>query len=115
MGKIVEGPRAITATMSALGAERPFLLGNQLTTTHITGANYMEVSNDVSSSRIAAANCGTILRNSNAVVMDQAWVLEGQRPQDLPENVLCSVRCTTITMDEMVTCLDEEGELIDKE
>lgn len=112
LGKIVEGPRAITATMSALGAERPVLICNQLTTTYCTGQNYIEITNDVSSSRIAAANCGTILRNLNSVVMDMAWVLEGQQTEHLPENLLCSIRWIWNNLDDLVINLDENGELV---
>lgn len=115
MGKIVEGPRTLMATTTALGAERPVLICNQLTTTYLVRDNYLEITNDVSSSRIAAANCGAILRNLGAVVVDMAWLLEGQRTQDLPENILCSIRWVWNTMDELVIPLNEHGELLVKE
>jgi len=114
MFRVVDAPSTVKSAVSFMGGERPVLIGKALTTHYNEGKNYMEINMDVSSSKIASAINGTILKNVETIVMDCSWLLEGQRQEELPERVLCKIRWIWNSADEVKVTLDAAGERVDK-
>jgi hypothetical protein len=112
MFRIVDAPSAVKSAISYLGGERPVLIGKALATHYEFGRNYLEISSDVSSSKIASAINGTILRNVETLVMDCSWLLEGQREEELPERLLCKIRWIWNCVEDVIVLLDESGERV---
>ena len=110
MFRVVEAPSAVKSAISYLGGERPVLIGKALTTHYHFGPNYLEINSDVSSSKIASAINGTILKNVETLVMDCSWLLEGQREEELPERLLCRIRWIWNCVEDVVVSLDDSGE-----
>jgi hypothetical protein len=109
--RVVDAPAAVRNTITYLGGERPVLIGKQLTTSYVSGKNYMEVNMDISSSKIASLLNGFILKNVETVVMDCSWLLEGQLEEELPERVLCKVRWIWNSTDDVIVKLNQSGEV----
>jgi len=110
MFRIVDAPGPLKNTVSTLGGERPVIIGKSLTTTYNQGRNYLEINMDVSSSRIASAINGILLKNMRSVVCDLGWLLEGQREEELPERILAAVRFNWNCVEDVVVKLDQAGE-----
>jgi len=108
--RCVDAPAAVKNAISYLGGERPVLIGKSLTTTYNRGKNHFEINMDVSSSRIASAINGIILKNVETVVMDCSWLLEGQNDAELPERVLAKIRWIWNCVEDVIVNLDEAGE-----
>lgn len=108
--RVVDAPSAVKTAVSYMGGERPVLIGKALTTKYNSGKNYLEVNMDVSSSKIASAINGTILKNVESLVMDCSWLLEGQKDEELPERVLCKIRWVWNCVEDVVVLLDDDGE-----
>ena len=108
--RIVDAPGPLKSSISALGGERPVIIGKSLTTTYNEGDNYLEVNMDVSSSRIASAINGILLKNIQMAVCDCAWLLEGQREEELPERILAAIRWNWNRVEDVVVNLDTAGE-----
>jgi len=108
--RCVDAPSAVKNAISYLGGERPVLIGKSLTTTYNRGKNHFEINMDVSSSRIASAINGIILKNVETVVMDCSWLLEGQNDAELPERVLAKIRWIWNCVEDVIVNLDEAGE-----
>jgi len=104
-----EAPWMVKATMSNLGGLRPCIIGNKLTTQHFTGHNYVEVNMDVSSSKVASMLKGVILKSAAGMVIDCAWLIEGQEEDELPERLVGASRWTHCDMNKVGTWLDEDG------
>jgi len=110
MFRVVDAPGPLKSAVSALGGERPVIIGKSLTTTYKEGVNYLEVNMDVSSSRIASALNGILLKNMQSAVCDCAWLLEGQRQDELPERILANIRWNWNCVEDVVVNLDSAGE-----
>lgn len=108
--RCVDAPSAVKNSISFLGGERPVLIGKSLTTTYNSGRNHLEINMDVSSSKIATAINGVVLKNVETVVMDCSWLLEGQRDEELPERVLAKIRWIWNCTEDVIVNLDEAGE-----
>jgi len=110
MFRIVDAPSTVKNAISYMGGERPVLIGKALTTHYNFGRNYVEINSDVSSSKIASAINGTILKNVETLVMDCSWLLEGQKDEELPERILTKIRWVWNSADDVVVSLDDDGE-----
>lgn len=108
--KMVDAPAMMQSAVSNLGGERPVIIGKKLTTTYHRGKNYMEVDMDVGSSTVASMLNSIILKSINSTVMDCAWLMEGQKEEELPERVLAAVRWNWCAPDQCTVWLDEDGE-----
>jgi len=108
--RVVDAPSTVKNAISYLGGERPVLIGKALTTQYNFGRNYLEINSDVSSSKIASAINGTILRNVETLVMDCSWLLEGQKDEELPERLLSKIRWIWNSADEVIIDLNAAGE-----
>ncbi|KAK9822326.1 hypothetical protein WJX74_007890 [Apatococcus lobatus] len=78
--------------------QKPVLLGQKLTTKYFRGPGYFEVDVDVGSSRSAAAAVSLVSGATKSMVIDMAVLFEGQTPEQLPENLLGTVRFSHLDM-----------------
>ena len=62
------------------------------------GPRYFEVDVDVSSSSVAANIVGLVQGMTRSLVVDMAIVLEGHSPEELPEQLLGTVRCAHLDL-----------------
>lgn len=60
---------------------------------HFDGPNYTEVDIDIGSSRIARGVVGVVIPSAKKLVVDEAFLIEGQRDDELPERLLGMCRC----------------------
>jgi hypothetical protein len=108
--RVHDAPVSVKNAIAFLGGERPVLIGKALTTWYQTGNNYLEINSDVSSSKVASAINGTILKNVETLIMECSWLLEGQHDAELPERLLCKIRWIWNCVDDVVISLNEAGE-----
>lgn len=91
MAKIVQAPLGAGAALRAVGGERPALLGNgYLAQHHYTGSNYIEVNVDIGSSNVAKRIAGSALSVLDRMLVKEAFLIEPQEADELPERVLFS-------------------------
>ena len=93
--QIVEGPWYVrTVTPSNV----PALIGNKLTTTYIRGENYFELDVDITSSIAANTIWSVVSGVTTSLVIDLAFVIQGNTPEELPEQVFGTVRLSRIAL-----------------
>ena len=79
--------------------QKPALLGHGITTAYHSGPGWFEMDVDVSSSSTAAGALRILKSCSKSLVMDLAFVLEGQTPEALPEKILGTVEWNHFDLD----------------
>jgi len=109
--QIVEGPWYIrTVTPSNV----PALVGNKLTTTFFRGKNYFELDIDITSSFTANTIWSLVCGVTANLVIDLGFVCQGNTPEELPEQLIGTVRLSRISLDpervRVVTATLAEGE-----
>jgi len=93
--QIVEGPWYVrTVTPSNV----PALIGNKLTTTYIHGPNYFELDIDITSSLTANTIWSVVSGVTASLVIDLAWVIQGNTPEELPEQIFGTIRLSRIVL-----------------
>jgi len=93
--QIVEGPWYVrTVTPSNV----PALVGNKLTTTYFRGKNYFELDIDITSSITANTIWSLVWRVTTSLVIDLAFVCQGNTPEELPEQIIGTVRLSRIAL-----------------
>mmetsp|Transcript_27580 Transcript_27580/g.45553 ORF Transcript_27580/g.45553 Transcript_27580/m.45553 type:complete len:498 (-) Transcript_27580:241-1734(-) len=70
----------------------PAIIGTKLKQSYFRGRNYFELDLDVASSSIAARITRLAVSYSKTVTVDIGFVLQGNREEELPEQMLCAVR-----------------------
>lgn len=110
--KMVDAPPVVITSVQGLGGERPVIIGTKLTTNFYKGANYLEVDMDVSSSTVASMLNGIILKSLGGAVVDCAWLMEGQKKEELPERIVAGVRINFVYPEEVTVVLDENGQKV---
>ena len=75
------------------------MLGHAITTAYHSGPGWFEMDVDVSSSSTAAGALRILKSCSKSLVMDLAFVLEGQTPEALPEKILGTVEWNHFDLD----------------
>jgi len=75
---------------------KPAILGRKLRQRYFHGQDYMEVDVDIVSSNVAAGVLRVCGGFAKQIVVDLAFVLEGRRPDELPEPLLGSIRVSHI-------------------
>ncbi|KDD74455.1 DUF1336 hypothetical protein [Helicosporidium sp. ATCC 50920] len=70
----------------------PVLLGQKLLTKYYRGPNYFEVDVDVTSNPVANSITGLVINAITSLVVDLAFLIEGQDERALPERLLGSIR-----------------------
>ena len=93
--RMVEGP---WVAKHAVG-QKPALLGHAITCQYHSGPGWFEMDVDISSSSTAAGALRILKSCSKSLVVDLAFVLEGQKPGDLPEKVLGTVEWNHFDLD----------------
>jgi hypothetical protein len=73
---------------------------------HFQGSNYYEVDIDIGSSRIARGVVGVVIPQSKKMMVDEAFFIEGQRDDELPERLLGICRCARYVV---MVCVCEGG------
>ena len=93
--QIVEGPWYVrTVTPSNV----PALIGNKLTTTYRRGPNFFEIDVDITSSITANAIWSVVSGVTTSLVIDLAFVIQGNTPEELPEQIFGTVRLSRIAL-----------------
>ena len=103
---IVEGSWIVRQSVG----QTPVMLGRKLKTAYYHGVNYLEVDIDISANATAATVTSMVAGWSKSVVLDIAVLIEGQTPEELPEQLLGTVRLQNLDMKAAVD-LDTESEL----
>jgi hypothetical protein len=109
--KVQDASAALRTTISMLGGERPVLIAKKLTTSFHRGDNYLEVDQDVGSSRVASMLNGTMLKASGGMVVDMAWLCEAREEDELPECVLGALRYVQSSFADVCVDLDADAPL----
>jgi hypothetical protein len=109
--KVQDASAALRSSISVLGGERPVLIAKKLTTSFHRGANYLEVDQDVGSSKVASLLNGTMLKASGGMVVDMAWLVEAREEDELPECVLGALRYVQSSFADVCVDLDAEAPL----
>ncbi len=86
--RIAEGSWVIKQSVGTT----PVILGRKLTTQYHRGPNYMEVDIDIGSSTVAASVVNLVYGATKSLVIDMAVLFEGQAEDELPEQLLGTVR-----------------------
>lgn len=76
----------------------PAILGTKTYQKYFRGTQYIEVDYDIGSSMVAASLCKMLLGYSRDLIIDLAFVLEGQSREELPERVLGCVRLDCVDL-----------------
>jgi len=71
-------------------------------TTHV-GEGYLEITIDISTSKIAARVVGMATSTAKSLVIDMAYVIEGRKEAELPERLLGGIRIHHIDMSSIQT------------
>lgn len=77
---------------------KPAILPTKLTHNWHRGENFLEVDCDVASSTVATLLVNLIVQSAKALVIDLAFVVQGDRVDELPERVLGCVRLMRMDM-----------------
>jgi len=93
--QIVEGPWLFK---KATPSNVPALIGNKLTTTYHRGPNYFEIDVDITSSATANAIWGLISRTLSSLVIDLAFLIQGNEIDELPEALFGAVRINHVSL-----------------
>lgn len=86
--RIAEGSWVIKQSVGTT----PVILGRKLTASYHRGPNYMEVDIDIGSSTVAASVVNLVYGATKSLVIDMAVLFEGQAEDELPEQLLGTVR-----------------------
>lgn len=86
----------------------PAILGTKLYQKYFQGKQYLEVGYDIGSSTVAASICKLLLGYSRDLIIDLAFVIEGQTSLELPERVLGTVRLDCIDLRHAVQYTKEQ-------
>lgn len=95
---VVEGSFIIKQSVGS----KPTLLGNKLKCPYHKGENYFEVDIDISSNSVANTVVGMVQGVTKSLVVDLAFLLEAQTEDELPENILGTVRLQHASLDNPV-------------
>lgn len=98
IASVQEGPWLITQAIN-----KPALIGKKLDMTCHVGKGYLEITIDISSSKIAANVLGMCTSVAKSLVIDMAYVIEGRKEAELPERLLGGIRIHHIDMSAVPT------------
>ncbi|KAF0727797.1 hypothetical protein LEN26_000322 [Aphanomyces euteiches] len=92
---VVEGTFIVKQAVGSV----PTLLGNKLSCPYYRGSNYFEVDIDISSNSVANTVVGMVKGMTKLLVVDLAFLLESQSEEELPEQILGTVRLQNVSLD----------------
>mmetsp|Transcript_32459 Transcript_32459/g.79046 ORF Transcript_32459/g.79046 Transcript_32459/m.79046 type:complete len:167 (+) Transcript_32459:336-836(+) len=94
-----KGPILMRAALkTAVGANRPVVMGKSVHQRYHFGPDYMEVDVEVDTSIIAKGILKIAAMFVKSVVVDMVWVIEGKTETELPEKALAAVRLGNVEL-----------------
>jgi len=93
--QIVEGPWLVKKITPS---NVPALIGNKLTTKYFKGPNYFEIDVDITSSTAANSIWSVIHKTLASLVIDLAFLIQGNEVTELPEALFGTVRISKVTL-----------------
>ncbi|KAB2031573.1 hypothetical protein ES319_D05G313200v1 [Gossypium barbadense] len=85
--------------------KRGSLLGQTLEVHYFRGKNYMEVDVDVASSTVARSVCNLVIGYFSSMVLELAFVIEGNTREELPETLLGTSRLNRVDLSKALVAL----------
>ncbi|KAH1064654.1 hypothetical protein J1N35_029641 [Gossypium stocksii] len=85
--------------------KRGSLLGQTLETHYFRGKNYMEVDIDVASSTVARSICNLVIGYFSSLVLELAFVIQGNTREELPETLLGTSRLNRVDVSKALVAL----------
>ncbi|XP_019152879.1 PREDICTED: protein ENHANCED DISEASE RESISTANCE 2 [Ipomoea nil] len=76
----------------------PCLLGKAVDCNYIRGPKYLEIDVDIGSSTVANGVLGLVIGVITSLVVDMAFLIQGNTPDELPERLLGAVRVSHIEL-----------------
>jgi len=113
--RIVKGNATLCSLIEMLGGTRPVIIGKKLTTTYEHFQNGIEVVVHVTSSYIARKVQDLFISGARGFVVDLAFLLEGQKPEHLPERIMGAGRMTNVDIPRAVAFADDPARDMDAE
>ncbi|KAL6905412.1 hypothetical protein ACP4OV_003013 [Aristida adscensionis] len=86
----------------------PCLLGKAVDITYIRGANYLEIDVDIGSSTVANGVLGLVCGVITTLVVDMAFLVQGNTYEELPERLIGAVRVSHIELSSAVVPVLED-------
>ncbi|GKD57574.1 enhanced disease resistance 2-like protein [Tanacetum coccineum] len=90
--RVSKGPWIVKQSVG----NRPCLLGTILKIQYVRGKNYLELDVDVGSSMIAKRVANRVLSSFSNLIVEAAFVIQGNTPEELPEHLLGTCRMSHI-------------------
>lgn len=81
----------------------PCLLGKAVDCNYIRGPKYLEIDVDIGSSTVANGVLGLVIGVITTLVVDMAFLVQGNTPDELPERLIGAVRISHL---ELKTAVD---------
>ena len=94
---IVQGPMLLKNS----SGNRPAILGTKLKQSYFAGPGYFEIDVDCASSHAAASVVNMVKGYCKTLVIDLAFILQGNCEDELPERVLCNIRFSRVDMSKL--------------
>ncbi|KAL9663534.1 hypothetical protein QQ045_018923 [Rhodiola kirilowii] len=76
----------------------PCLLGKAVDCTYIRGPSYLEIDVDIGSSTVANGVLGLVIGVITSLVVDMAFLVQGNTPEELPEQLVGAVRVSHVEL-----------------
>ncbi|KAF5819835.1 putative protein ENHANCED DISEASE RESISTANCE 2 [Helianthus annuus] len=89
---VSKGPWIVKSSVG----NRPCLLGQVLKIQYVRGKNYLELDVDVGSSVIAKKVANRVVSSFNHLIVEAAFLIQGNTPEELPEHLLGTCRMSHI-------------------
>ncbi|XP_062205996.1 protein ENHANCED DISEASE RESISTANCE 2-like [Phragmites australis] len=86
----------------------PCLLGKAVDITYIRGANYLEIDVDIGSSTVANGVLGLVCGVITTLVVDMAFLIQGNTYEELPERLIGAVRVSHVELSSAVVPVLED-------
>ncbi|GFP79339.1 protein enhanced disease resistance 2-like [Phtheirospermum japonicum] len=74
------------------------LLGKSVDCNYIRGHNYLEIDVDIGSSTVAKGVLGLVIGVITTLVVDMAFLVQGNTPEELPERLIGAVRLSHLEL-----------------
>jgi len=98
IASVQEGPWVLKQSTN-----KPAIIGKKIEMTTHVGEGYLEITIDISTSKIAARVVGMATSTAKSLVIDMAYVIEGRKEAELPERLLGGIRIHHIDMSSIQT------------
>ncbi|KAG2538995.1 protein ENHANCED DISEASE RESISTANCE 2-like [Panicum virgatum] len=86
----------------------PCLLGKAVDITYVRGANYLEIDVDIGSSTVANGVLGLVCGVITTLVVDMAFLVQGNTYEELPERLIGAVRMSHIELSSAIVPVLED-------